>query len=107
MISRTPRSTQSRSSVASDVSKRQAMHCSVFCKLAEAPKPADLMEAGEELGSWEADIDDSLRRETHASTLYAEFAGRATTPRLVEVWKEVSAIEADHIELDGIAKRYM
>ena len=85
----------------------EAMHCSVFCKLAEVPKPADLMEAGEELGSWDADIDDSLRRETHASTLYAEFAGRATTPRLVEVWKEVSAIEADHIELDGIAKRYM
>ena len=84
----------------------EAMHCSVFCKLAEAPKPADLMEAGEELGSWDADIDDSLRRETHASTLYAEFAGRATTPRLVEVWKEVSAIEADHIELDGITKRY-
>ena len=85
----------------------EAEHCSVFCKLAGAPKPADLMEAGNELGSWDADIDDSLRREIRASALYAEFAGRATSPRLLEVWGAVSAIEADHIELDGIAKRYI
>jgi rubrerythrin len=82
-------------------------HCSLFCKLAGQPKPADLREPGDELGSWEADIDESARREHRASDLYAEFAGRATSARLKEVWAAVSAVEADHIELDALAKRYL
>ena len=82
-------------------------HCSLFCRLSTQPKPADLREPGEELGSWEADIDESARREHRASDLYAEFAGRATSPRLSEVWTAVSAIEADHIELDALAKLYV
>jgi rubrerythrin len=89
------------------LAKVEAEHCSVFCKLAGVPKPADLLEPGDELGSWDADIDDSVRRETRASALYAEFAGRATSPRLVEIWAAVSDIETDHIELDGIARRYI
>jgi rubrerythrin len=82
-------------------------HCSLFCKIARVPKPADLREAGEELGSWESDIDESARREQRANDLYSEFAARATSPRLVEVWTAVSAVEADHIELDALAKRYI
>jgi rubrerythrin len=82
-------------------------HCSLFCKLSKQPKPADLREPGDELGSWDADIDESARREHRASDLYAEFAQRATSPRLLEVWTAVSAIEADHIELDALAKRYI
>ncbi len=82
----------------------EAEHCSLFCKLAGVPKPADLSEPGDELGSWDADIDESLRRETRASALYAEFSGRATSPRLREVWTAVSDVEADHIALDRIAK---
>lgn len=85
----------------------EAEHCSLFCKLAGQPKPADLREPGDELGSWEADIDESARRERRASDLYAEFATRATSERLVEVWSAVSAIEADHIELDALAKGYL
>lgn len=85
----------------------EAEHCSLFCKLAGQPKPADLREPGGELGSWELDIDESLRRETRASALYAEFSARATTPRLLEVWRAVSAVEADHIVLDGVAKTYI
>ena len=85
----------------------ESEHCSLFSKLADTPKPTDLREPGEELGSWEADIDDSLRREMRASALYAEFSARATSPRLIEVWKAVSAVEADHIVLDGVAKRYI
>jgi rubrerythrin len=85
----------------------EAEHCSLFCKLTGQPKPADLREPGEELGFWEADIDESARRERRASDLYAEFATRATSPRLLEVWPAVSAIEADHIELDALAKRYV
>jgi rubrerythrin len=82
-------------------------HCSLFCKLAGQPKPADLREPGDELGTWEADIEESARRERRASDLYTEFAGRATDPRIVEVWSAVAAIEADHIELDTLAKSYL
>jgi len=85
----------------------EAEHCSLFCKLTGQPKPADLREPGDELGSWEADIDESARRERRASDLYAEFAARAAAPRLTEVWEAVSAIEADHIELDALAKAYI
>ena len=85
----------------------EAEHCSLFCKLAGQPKPADLREPGDELGFWEADIDESARRERRASDLYAEFATRATSERLIEVWTAVSAIEADHIELDALAKGYI
>lgn len=85
----------------------EAEHCSLFCKLSGQPKPADLREPGEELGFWEADIDESARRERRASDLYAEFAARATSPRLLEVWTAVSAIEADHIEIDKLAKTYV
>ncbi|MDO8915396.1 MAG: ferritin family protein [Coriobacteriia bacterium] len=89
------------------LAKIEAEHCSVFSKLAKMPKPADLLEPGTELGGWDADIDESARRETRASALYVEFAGRATSPRLVEVWTAVSRVEATHIELDAIAKRYV
>lgn len=82
-------------------------HCSLFCMIAGVPKPADLMEAGDELGSWSADIDESVRRERRASNLYAEFAARAASPRLLEVWNAVSAVEADHIELDALAATYV
>jgi rubrerythrin len=85
----------------------EAEHCSLFCKLAGEPKPADLREPGDDLGFWEADIDESARRERRASDLYAEFATRATSERLVEVWTALSAIEADHIELDALAKSYV
>jgi rubrerythrin len=85
----------------------EAEHCSLFCKLAKVDKPADLREPGEELGSWEADIDESLVRETRASALYVQFAARATAPRLREVWDAVSDVEADHISLDELAKGYI
>ena len=85
----------------------EAEHCLLFCKLSEQPNPADLREPSEELGSWDADIDESALREHQASDLYAQFAGRAISPRLHEVWTAVSAIEADHIELDTLAKRYI
>jgi len=85
----------------------EAEHCSLFCKVSGQPNPADLREPGDELGFWEADIDESARRERRASDLYAEFATRATSERLIEVWTALSAIEADHIELDGLAKGYV
>lgn len=82
----------------------ESEHCSVFCKLARVPKPADLREPGEELGAWDTDIQESARRERRATDLYAQFAARATSPRLLEVWSAVSAVEADHLEVDALAQ---
>lgn len=89
------------------LAKVEAEHCSVFCKLAKVSKPADLMTPGETTGSWATDIEESLKRENRATALYAEFATRATSERLKEVWDAVSAVEADHIELDDLAKGYV
>ncbi len=85
------------------LAKVEAEHCSVFCKLAKLQKPADLLDPSETTGSWKTDIEESLKRETRASGLYAEFMARATTGRLTEVWGAISAVESDHIELDKVA----
>jgi rubrerythrin len=88
------------------LAKIEAEHCSVFSKLAGVPKPSDLLEPGEASADWCANIDDSLAREQHASAFYAEVVGRASSDRIREVFSAVSAIEADHIDLDHLAKRY-
>lgn len=85
----------------------EAEHCSLFCKLAGVPKPADLLEPGETTGSWTSDIAESLAREKRATTLYANFAARGMSPRVVEVFNAVSAVEADHITLDDLALTYV
>lgn len=83
----------------------EAEHCSVFSKLAGVPKPADLLDPAEAPADWCVNIADSLAREQHASAFYAEASARATTPRIAEVLAAVSAVEADHIVLDGVAAK--
>lgn len=83
----------------------EAEHCSVFSKLCGVPKPAGLQEPSATAGDWCADIADSLARERRASAFYAEAAGRASGERLREVLAAVSAVERDHIEIDGLAAR--
>lgn len=85
----------------------EAEHCSLFCKLAGVPKPADLSEPGETTGGWLSDIEESLVREDRAAGLYREFARRATSERLKEVWAAVTSVESDHITLDNLAKGYV
>jgi rubrerythrin len=85
----------------------EAEHCSLFCKLADRPKPDDLATPGETTGGWASDIDESLRRERIASAKYAEFNTRATSERLREVFAAVSDVERDHIDFDGVAKGYV
>jgi rubrerythrin len=86
------------------LAKIEAEHCELFCNLANRAEPDDLMTPVEQTtGSWKTDIEESLAREQRASRLYAEFAARATNPRLKEVWEAVSAVEADHIDLDNVA----
>jgi hypothetical protein len=81
----------------------EAEHCSVFCKLAGVAKPADLLEPGDGRGTWCDNVKESLARELRASNFYAEAAGRARNPKVVEVFLAIGAVERDHIELDGIA----
>ena len=86
------------------LAKVEAEHCELFCKLASVPVPDDLMVAEEVSADWCANIEASIGREQYASAFYAESAERATDARIKEVFDAVSAIETDHIELDGTAK---
>ena len=70
-------------------------------------KPEDLTTPSESTGSWASDIEDSLRREDRAVSLYRSFAQRATTPRVKEVFEAIMAVETDHIALDEIAEGYL
>jgi len=83
----------------------EAEHCSLFCKLAGVTKPADLLDPSEAENDWCANITESLAREQRAAAFYAEAAGRATNARIKEVLAAVSAVERDHIQLDGVAAR--
>ena len=83
----------------------EAEHCSIFCKLAGVAKPADLMEPGAAPRDWCGNIAESLAREQKAAAFYADAATRATSERIAEVLAAVSAVERDHIVLDGVAAR--
>jgi len=83
----------------------EAEHCSLFCKLAGVAKPTDLLEPSSAPADWCANISESLAREQKAAAFYAEAAGRATSERVAEVLAAVSAVERDHIQLDGVAAR--
>jgi len=85
------------------LSSVEAEHCSVYCKLLGVEKPADLLEPADGHGTWCDDVKESLARELRASAFYMESAGRARHPRVTEVFLALSAVERDHIELDGIA----
>jgi rubrerythrin len=84
----------------------EAEHCSVFCKLARVPKPEDLLLPAKAADDWCTNIEKSLTRERKASAFYADVVARASNDRIREVFSAVSAVEADHIELDNVAKGY-
>ena len=88
------------------LSKIEAEHCELFCKLANVDEPADLSVPMEVSADWCANIADSLERERRASALYRTFADRATNERIREVFDAVSSVEAYHIEFDGVASEY-
>lgn len=85
------------------LSRIEAEHCSLFCKLADEVKPADLLDPSEAPEDWCASIAESLNREKTAAAFYAEAAARATNARIAEVFMAVSEIETDHIAFDGVA----
>jgi len=85
------------------LSKIEAEHCSLFCKLAGVRKPVDLLEPSAAAADWCANIAESREREMRAAAFYKQVVGRATNERIREVFTAVSAVEADHIELDALA----
>jgi len=85
------------------LSKVEMEHCSVFCRLADVPKPDDLNTPDGDPSSWCEAIEESARRETRAAAFYAEVVGRATNERIREVFSAVSAVERDHLALDALA----
>jgi rubrerythrin len=86
------------------LAKIEAEHASLFSKLLGVAKPEDLLDPAEASGDWCANIDDSIAREQRASRFYAEVVKRATNDRVKEVFSAVSVVEADHIDLDHVAK---
>ncbi|MBS3956969.1 MAG: hypothetical protein KGZ40_05525 [Clostridiales bacterium] len=88
------------------LAKIEAEHCELFCELANLSKPDDLSIPLDVPDDWCANIAESVERERRASRLYREFATRATNARIAEVFEAVSAVESDHIELDGLAFAY-
>lgn len=83
----------------------EAEHCSIFCKLVGVTKPADLLEPSDAIDNWCTNISESLAREQRAAAFYSQAARRATSVRISEVFAAVSAVEQDHIQLDGVAAR--
>ena len=88
------------------LSKIEAEHCELFCKLAGVEEPDDLSVPMDVSDDWCANIAESVEREKRASALYRQFAGRAANERAREVFDAVSAIEADHIEFDAVASAH-
>jgi len=87
------------------LSKVEAEHCSLFCKLAGVRRPLDLLEQSDAEDDWCVNIASSLSREQRASAFYALVVSRATNERIREVFAAVSTVEADHIELDALTAR--
>lgn len=93
------------SSAYARLSKIEAEHCEVFCKLLQVDPPADLGDPSAIGADWCEDIAFSLAAENEAADFYAEAAARATTPRIKQVFEAVSDVERDHIVLDGETAR--
>ncbi len=85
------------------LSRIEAEHCSVFSKLADQPRPDDLLAPLGDPTDWCDAVLESARREEHAAQFYAEAAGRATDPRIHEVFTAIASVESDHIVFDGWA----
>lgn len=86
------------------LAKIELEHAELFCKLAGVPLPASIKDPADVDNDWCSNIEESIGREQHASRFYAEVSLRATNERIKEVFAAVSEIEADHIDLDGVAK---
>lgn len=82
------------------LSKIEAEHYSVFCKLAGDQKDPTIMDPSEDKGSDLANLEYGSEREAMAKDLYAKFAEEATETRVKEVFTEIGLVETDHLNLD-------
>lgn len=84
------------------LAKIENEHYSVACRLLGVEKDPAIFEPSEERGSDLANLEYSKEKEDHASKLYAEFIPQTENERLKTFFKALSAVEADHIELDNL-----
>ena len=82
--------------------KVEREHASVFKKLLNQESVADLVE--EAFADPLRCIEESSAREKRAVELYEKFRDEAVEKRVKEVFDEISRVEKDHLELDGLMK---
>jgi len=81
------------------LSKAEAEHAGVVCKLLGTAKPEELYETGDCSPVHQENLDESHRRETRAVHLYRQFLEDAEEDRVREVLEALIEIESDHMGL--------
>lgn len=79
------------------LSKVEAEHASVLCKILGIPKPEELTEIGDCSPSHKENVAESNKREERAIRLYSRFLEEATEPRVQQVLEAFIEIEKDHL----------
>ena len=83
------------------LAKIETEHLIVFAKALGTTAPTEPANPLTVQDSFAANIAASHKREEEASAFYAEAAARATTPRIKQIFTAISAVEADHMEIDN------
>ncbi len=81
----------------SALSKIEAEHASVICKILGVPKPEELYETGDCSPSHKENLVESHKREDRAVHLYRQFLEDAVEERVRQVLTALIEIESDHL----------
>ncbi len=83
----------------SALSKIEAEHAGVVCKLLGRSRPEELFETGDCSPVHAENLKESHRRETRAVHLYRQFHEDAREGRVLEILEALIEIESDHMGL--------
>ncbi len=83
------------------LSKVEAEHAGVVCRLLGVPKPGELYETGDCSPVHRENLEEAHRRETRAVHLYRQFLEDAEEGRVQEVLEALIEIESDHMGLSS------
>lgn len=82
------------------LAKIEAEHASTIAKWLKIDKPAAAQEVGTAQDTALANVEESKQREERASAFYAQAAGEAMEKGVAKLFRALSEIEKDHIDLD-------
>lgn len=85
----------------SALSKAEAEHAGIVCKLLGRAKPDELYETGDCSPVHHENLEESHRRETRAVHLYRQFLEEAEEGRVREVLEALIEIESDHMSFSA------